>query len=116
MTKSDGLTADEEAVLERWSGTSRLPSAEVDGLVAKSRAASATAEAAGYPDVPHVEAVVAAFPAQHRDVFSVTRFVEHATIDHPALNCEVGVREYLESGADPEPVLVLARAADQWGM
>jgi hypothetical protein len=117
MTKSEDLTTNDEAVLDRWSGTRRLASSEVETIVANGRAAAATAKVAGYPDVPHLEAVIAAFPAEYRDAFSVTRFLENATIDHPTLDCEVGVREYLESGTDNiEPVLALARAADQWGM
>ena len=69
---------------------------------------------ARFPDVPHLAEIIAALPVGHKDALSVSRFIENAMIDY--LGGEVGVREYLEAGLDPEPVLALARQADQEGM
>jgi hypothetical protein len=107
----------EERVLARWSGTEDLPSTEVAEIVESGRRASLEAESAGYPDIPHLEQIVSALPSRQRNPFFVGRFLENATITHPTLLCEVGVSEYLRSGADDlEPILVLARQADHWGM
>lgn len=107
------LTHAEEAFLDAHSGTTPLTPEAMARVVAAGRAARAAAEEAGLPGVPHIEAIVDAFPSNHRDALSVSRWIDSATIDH--MGGEVGVREWLEAGHDPEPVIALARRSDCCG-
>lgn len=106
------LTPEELEFVDRYSGATPLPADEMEQIIEAGRLAARDARIP--VDVPHIWAIVAAFPPDSRNPLSVSRFIENATIDY--LGGEVGVREYLEAGLDPEPVLALAREADQWGM
>ena len=109
---SERLTREEVEFLDAHSGTTPLPLDEVAKIAEAGRKAYREAR---YPDdVPHLAELIAALPPGHKDALSVSRFIENAMIDY--LGGEVGVRQYLEAGLDPEPVLVLARQADQEGM
>ena len=109
------LTPEEVEFLDKYSGTTPLPADEVEQILAAGRALIAAAQ---YPDVPHIDEIIAAFPSEHlRLPFEVAAFIENGTIDHPENDDEViGVREWLESGGAPEPVLEIVRYADQWGI
>lgn len=104
----DALTPAEEAFLDAHSGTHPLPADEVDRIIAAGRTAAAAAE---YPDVPHLASILAALPPRMQDPLSVSRFINSAEVAY--LGGVVGVRELLEAGHSPEPVLRLARQADQ---
>ncbi|KAA1399658.1 hypothetical protein [Aeromicrobium ginsengisoli] len=109
-----GLSPREEAIIDRFSGTEPLPAGEVEQIVEAGRLA---ARGARMPDgIPHLDEIIAAFPKHHRTPIMVGAFIENATIDHPTLACEVGVREWLLDGGAVEPVIEVAREADRWGM
>jgi len=105
----DALTPAEEAFLDAHSGTHPLPASEVDRIVAAGRDA---AQEARYPDVPHLAEIIAALPEGMRDPFSVSRWTDGTTLDH--LGGEIGVREWLEAGNDPGPVIRLARQGQSY--
>jgi hypothetical protein len=100
------LTEAEQDFLDAHSGTVDRPGA-YEEAVARSECLKATAV---IPDVPHIEEVVAALAAagQSTDAVSVSGFVEYGRVEVPGTDETYTVREWLEQGRDPGPVLLLA--------
>ena len=64
------------------------------------------------PDLPHIEAIREALPGpdDEYEAIRVTRFLDNAQVTDPDGGGEMTVREWLEMGRDPSPVIALARS------
>jgi hypothetical protein len=100
------LTEAEREFLDAHSGTVDRPGAYEEAVA---RAAYLRATTV-MPDVPHIAEVLAALAAadQSTDPVSVTGFVEYGRVEVPGTNETYTVREWLDQGRDPGPVLLLA--------
>jgi hypothetical protein len=100
------LTKAEREFLDAHSGTVDRPGTYEEAVA---RAAYLRATTV-MPDVPHIAEVLAALAAadQSTDPVSVTGFVEYGRVEVPGTDETYTVREWLEQGRDPGPVLLLA--------
>jgi hypothetical protein len=100
------LTEAEQDFLDAHSGTVDRPGAYEEAVERSEYLLASTV----IPDVPHIEEVIAALAGagQSTDPVSVSGFVEYGRIEVPGTDETYTVREWLEQGRDPGPVLLLA--------
>lgn len=113
MISGKHLTPEEQAFLEKYSGTTPDPEAVERARAWTSQALATTR----MPDVPHIEAIREALrgPKNKYEAIMVTGFIDNARVADPDTDEEMTVREWLESGRDPETVITLANSL-KYGM
>lgn len=100
------LSQYERTFLDAFSGTSDRPEPLNQALLRQARLRAT----ALMPNVPHIEELLAVLAAagQNIEPIAVKAFLDHGVIEVPGTDESYNVREWLESGQSPEPVLQLA--------